>query len=482
MTHDRLALFCALSLLLGCNNPPAGVADASVPDSGSELDAGATPDGGAMTDGGSMPDGGMVQPTIEFLDARQHPVTTIYFTALSSVRISGVPPGREVKLSAEMSPWKSSVTFQATVDGTVDTARDAPTSGSYSGVDADGPFWSMNTPTFAFAQSADVLFVASVDGQPPLSATLHRSFQLPGLRIVQPEADAGVVGRLFVPPGTGPFPGILAFGGSEGGQSGGVSYAGDLVPEGYAVLAIAYFADTGLPADLKDVPLEYLDGALEWLKKRPEVNAQKLGVIGGSRGGELSLLVAARHPELKAAIADAPSGYVWGSTTPPGAGWTSAGIPVPFIPSHGLQPDVVASPQGAMAYAFTPVFDDDVAHATAAVREAARIKVENAGAAIAMFAGADDQLWPSCKLAQVAMDKLVATGHALTHPDELTCFPAAGHLVGSVGYPTTWSAFVESFGEVLALGGTPAGTAHAGRARQTRVRAFLTATLGGSGP
>jgi hypothetical protein len=50
--------------------------------------------------------------------------------------------------------------------------------------------------------------------------------------------------------------------------------------------------------------------------------------------------------------------------------------------------------------------------------------------------------------------------------------------VGSVGYPTTWSAFAVSFGEALALGGTPTGTAHAGRLRQTKVRAFLARTLG----
>jgi hypothetical protein len=73
------------------------------------------------------------------------------------------------------------------------------------------------------------------------------------------------------------------------------------------------------------------------------------------------------------------------------------------------------------------------------------------------------------------MDKLTASGHTKTHADELTCFQSAGHIVESVGLPSTWVAFApDPLGqETLALGGTPVGAAHAGRERQRHVREFL---------
>jgi len=89
-----------------------------------------------------------------------------------------------------------------------------------------------------------------------------------------------------------------------------------------------------------------------------------------------------------------------------------------------------------------------------------------------------DQLWPSCQLAKVAMDQLQASGHAASHPDELTCFEGAGHALTSVGLPTTHSSFASSpTSGTLALGGTPQGNARAGRTRQRRVTEFLATAM-----
>lgn len=194
---------------------------------------------------------------------------------------------------------------------------------------------------------------------------------------------------------------------------------------------------------------------------------------------ERRLLLASLHPELKAAVADAPSSYIWGAVSGDGAAWTKGGEPLAYVPSGGGMGKMVTTPTGDKAMAFTPAFEDNLTNASPAELEAARIRVENAGAAIAMFGGADDQLWPSCKFAQVAMDRLVASGHKATHPDEVTCFEGAGHLINAVALPTTWSTFFPDplGGTNLALGGTPAGAAHAGRARQGKVRDFFARTL-----
>src|SRR5262249_32545341 len=66
------------------------------------------------------------------------------------VVISGASPGANVLLRALMrddagNEWTSSATFTADERGTVSTARDASTSGSYPGVSPMGLVWSMRS-------------------------------------------------------------------------------------------------------------------------------------------------------------------------------------------------------------------------------------------------------------------------------------------------------------------------------------------------
>lgn len=415
-------------------------------------------------------------PVFHFVDGAGRDVTSIYYLDPIAVKLTGLVPGRTITVRAEMAPWVSQASFVVGADGVVDLGRDAPSAGTYTGVDPDGLFWSMDSKKFEYAKSANVELTATEDGSEatePAKATLKRTVTIEGMRSVIPD-DPSIVGKLFLPPGAGPFPAILAFGGSEGGLDGGIGYAEELVPRGYAVLSVAYFAEKGLPSELASIPLEYFSKALSWLGKQNDVDGARLGVIGGSRGGELSLLLASAHPELRAAIADVPSGYVWGAVAGKDAAWTNGGTPLPFVPSAGAAVTTVTTPEGEEALVLTPTFLESIAKASSSALAAARIPVERSNAAIAMFAGGDDQLWPSCQLAKVAMDQLQASGHAASHPDELTCFEGAGHSLTSVGLPTTHSSFASSpRSGALALGGTPQGNARAGRMRQRKVAEFL---------
>jgi hypothetical protein len=463
-------LLCALGGLSACGHPVG--TDAGSPDT----DSGA-PDAGAADAGA---------PTIRFfVDGGEVSSVSLYDAV--AVEVSGLPAGTPMALISTMAPWSSLATFAAQADGTVNTGRDAPGTGSsWSGIDIDGPFWSMSTTTFVYSMSLDVAFQALVDGNTVATRTLKR-FDFPdGMTTLIPDGgsftvpDGGsFVGMFFVPPGPGPWPAIIAFGGSEGGISGGLASAGELVPMGYAVLAIAYFGQKGVPQYLESIPLEYFDGALAWLKQRPEIDPSRLGVNGMSRGGELSLILAVRWPELKAVVADVPSAYSWGgaslSEVPT---WTSGGQPVPWIHWHGRMADPVSEPGGGTAYSQRAVYFDDLAKSTPDELDAGRTRVENAGASIAMFAAGGDALWPSCPFAQVAMDALVASGHSATHTDFIDCYPDAGHAMQGVGLPTTQSRFFPTeFGDED-LGGTPDSDAHAGRVRHDELRTFLEKTLG----
>ena len=154
--------------------------------------------------------------------------------------------------------------------------------------------------------------------------------------------DNGLVANYYPPQGGGKRAGILLLGGSEGGLSPGVGrMAKALQAKGFAVLQVSYFAAPGLPAKLEFVPLETFDRALEWLKAQPEVDAARVGIVGGSKGAEAALIVATRHPDLRAVVAAMPSSVAWQGIdwnimnmifNPPGGSWSLGGKPIPFLP------------------------------------------------------------------------------------------------------------------------------------------------------
>jgi dienelactone hydrolase len=252
---------------------------------------------------------------------------------------------------------------------------------------------------------------------------------------------------------------------------------------GYVGLGLAYFGAPGLPKELVQIPLEYFGTAIAWLKNRPEVDPARIGVMGGSRGGEAALLLAANFADLSAAVAIVPSGVVWGGVTADlsaKAAWTLGGKDVAYMPSSGAQPSA-QTVNGKVVYTERPMFLADLAAASSTALEAATIPVEKAHASILMLAGDDDQLWASCVLAKIAQDRLVAAGHTTTHADDYVCYPNAGHGFGFPDLPTADSSmfFAPDINAWFELGGTPAGLAHAAREADTRTRRFLAQTLGG---
>jgi hypothetical protein len=103
----------------------------------------------------------------------------------------------------------------------------------------------------------------------------------------------------------------------------------------YAALALAYFAADALPRNLERVPLETVDRAVEWLRKQPTVDPNRIAIVGVSKGAELALLSASRNPRIKAVVAIAPSSVVFqnlGRGRASTSSWTSGGADVPFAP------------------------------------------------------------------------------------------------------------------------------------------------------
>ncbi|MBA3439281.1 MAG: acyl-CoA thioesterase/BAAT N-terminal domain-containing protein, partial [Pyrinomonadaceae bacterium] len=169
-----------------------------------------------------------------------------------TIRLSGLPPKKPLIVKARMlllgKTWQSQATFIADEHGRVDLGKQAPTGGSYPGVDPMGLFWSM-TPDAAQTtpeQKADVKvsdpvvtsFDVEMEGRTVASASLTRWWAKPGVRVTEVRQD-GLVGKFFEPQQQGRHPAVLVLSGSEGGIK--ELDAALLASRGYAAFALAYF-------------------------------------------------------------------------------------------------------------------------------------------------------------------------------------------------------------------------------------------------
>ncbi len=485
MRSGMTRLLLSLSLVAACGGSSTPEATITAPDAATSTPLPpipSPPPAGSPADAGVESDGGVDSaPTpspvaITFLDSAGREITEQIVFEAAEVRVSGAAPGAKLTLSARLrgDTYESSATFLVRADGTVSTRQQAPEAGgSYSGVDVDGLFWSMapTDPALTGFSSTDIAVRAELDGKSVSLAWLTRPFAAAGVRS-RHVSDNGLVGVFHTPASPGPHPAILAFGGSEGGLQGGDTMASFLASMGYAALGVAYFGSPGLPKDLQGVPLEYLGKALAWLAAQPEVVPSKLGVMGGSRGGELALLLGAVYPEVHAVVAQAPSALAWGDA------WTYQGKTIPGIMRYGT-PQTAVDAQGRTVYLETPAFEQALAESTAAEIDAATTRVEKTRGPILMIAGAADSLWPSCRFAKVAMDRLDAAGHTATYGDEMHCYPGAGHWVTpyGAGLPTNVPQEFSADGLLYSVGGDGPGLGHGDRDSYARLQAFLARAL-----
>jgi fermentation-respiration switch protein FrsA (DUF1100 family) len=89
------------------------------------------------------------------------------------------------------------------------------------------------------------------------------------------------------------------------------AFAERFAQAGIAALAFTYrhFGDSGgQPRQLLSIKRQLADwdAAIAWVKERRDVDGTRIAVWGSSFGGGHSITVAARHPELKAAVSQCP--------------------------------------------------------------------------------------------------------------------------------------------------------------------------------
>jgi dienelactone hydrolase len=224
-----------------------------------------------------------------------------------------------------------------------------------------------------------------------------------------------------------------------------------------------------LPKTLDNIPLEYFETAIRYLQERPEVDADKIAVLGASRGGELALLLGATYPQIKGVVAFVPSGLVWFGLAKGGAAWTLGGEPVPFVtasPDPKLEREVREKMGAGQPASWRPVFESIMENELKDGSDAI-IAVENINGPILMLSGEEDGLWPSGPLSELARRRLEE--HDFTYAYQHISYPETGHIFPPPYLPAMFSQNEAGF----IMGGTPQGTAHAQEDSWRRTLTFL---------
>jgi dienelactone hydrolase len=408
----------------------------------------------------------MTEPQIHLDPAR--PATDQSFVT----RVVGLDPGASVRLElrtqSAQGGWNSAIRVVADDGGTVDLGRDAPVEGSYEGVDAMGLVWSLSwegrdpaaPPDFGALSTMTLRVFGDDDDAPLVAHTFTRAscFETVALKDVSSDRMRALHVR---PPGQ-PTAAALVLGGSEGGRP--TLAACSLAAYGIETLGLAYFGEEGLPEQLVEIPLEYVEQGLERLLALSGRSA--VAVIGFSKGAELAALLASRRPgAVRSLVLYAPSAVVFqgidrSGSTEARSSWSEAGTPVPFVPLQLAAIDVANTP-----IRFFESYDSPLD--ALSTDDPARIAFEAIDAPIMTIAGTDDALWPSARMAE-----MIHARRGRRQDDVRLTYPGAGHGVFLPYWPTT------GVDPDIALGGNSAATAAGAADSWPRVLAFLSAHSG----
>jgi dienelactone hydrolase len=407
------------------------------------------------------------------------------------IRVTGLDPDTKVKLVTKRTDnagvkWESHAIFITDIGGSVDLNAQAPVSGTYSGIDPSGLFWSMRPvsdmkPQGAFPNVLEpqrITIYAEVGGKHILSGTMERLLISPDVKR-QPVNEAGVKGTLFIPPHDEKYSAIIVLGGSEGGiyEPSAAIYAS----QGYVTLALAYFGLEGLPTSLVNIPLETIERGIRWLDACPQVNKDAIGIWGVSKGAELALLAASKFPKIKAVVAKSPSSVVFeGISEDMGrnhkSSWSYKGESLPFVPTMfnmRLSATFFWAKLARRPWQTRPMYEYALRNKKAVER--ATIEVENINGPVLLTSGGQDGVWPAGKMAAMIMERLKAKGHPF--PDVHLHYEDAGHQIVAPYSPTTVNWLTLPGGFIEGLGGSPKGNAAAAMDSWHKINEFFSTHL-----
>lgn len=383
-----------------------------------------------------------------------------------AIKLSGFLPNSKVKIEAKrVWGWTKPRLHQSVVhvttdtNGAIDLSKQAPiaeSESSYQGIHPLGLLWAMKPV------SDEVVSPHAKD------VVVFRATQLSADNVDEPVAEASleIINRdadvqefplsddpklegafVMMLPSKKPRPVIITLGGSEGGDSSARRTAPILASMGYAVVGYPYYSPAyngdkpqfpSLPQAFADIPLDRIELVLDEIERHPNLDINRVGLHGVSKGGEFVLAVASRIDRFKAVVAIVPSDVIWegwGAGSGPTSSFSFREESLPFVPYKGMGEAIAKMQRGEKANIRIP---HDAGRAAFPDRvEPARIQVENIHAAVMVVGGEKDELWDSGGMCR----NIVKTRKNAGLETEAWISPKAGHYLSGHAYnPTKYRA------------------------------------------
>ncbi|WP_369394500.1 acyl-CoA thioester hydrolase/BAAT C-terminal domain-containing protein [Streptomyces sp. CG1] len=174
-----------------------------------------------------------------------------------------------------------------------------------------------------------------------------------------------------------------------------------LAQQGMTALSIRWFGGPGQSPGICEIPLETFTTAVDFLQGN---EAERIGILGTSKGAEAALLTAVHDPRVDVVIALSPTSRVWcnvgpgrdGAHHPYRSSWTWREQALPFVP---MDDSWTPAEPGSGPVAIRGWYE--VSERTfAPLLAPAEIPVDKAQADLLLVAGGDDAMWPSLPFAE----------------------------------------------------------------------------------
>lgn len=395
------------------------------------------------------------------------PSARCLFDKLVQIKVEGLAPHKPVELRSKLvddrgEVFKASALYKADETGQVDVCRSPSLGGSYTGVERMGLFWALapQTPHTKFLKKnvlsptlVDIEALSGETGKVLASETAERGYMTEGMKRI-PVQEGKIRGVLFVPPGNGPFPGIIdlyTFGGrlTE-------ARASLLSNKGFVVLALAYFGYQDLPKTPKMFDLEYFEEAVTYLRRQPEVKGPGIGIISISHSAGLAMAMSSFLSGISATVCI--NGCIGNTVIPLRCKDTV--IP-PLAP---VAKNVKIMDSGLLD------IRDGVSDTSLEKNKASLFPIERASCQFLFAVSEDDRNWNSALFAKQAAATL--RGHG-KESFQVVSYPKAGHFLEVPNTPYCPSAFHAAVGSAVVFGGEPKAHCDAQQDLWERVQEFF---------
>ncbi|XP_061085003.1 peroxisomal succinyl-coenzyme A thioesterase-like isoform X2 [Conger conger] len=341
------------------------------------------------------------------------------------VVVRNLSPGEEVTLyslhqSEDKDYWEAFGHYVSDAGGTITVAADASVGGSYLGIESMGLLWSMKPVPGSrkglrlrkMDACSPMLVHISVhrghisqgfaEAVPLATALAERWYLAPGVRRVEVQ-EKGVKGTLFLPPGPGPFPGILDMWGGGGGL---LEYRSALLAShGFVSMALDYLPWDKKPSKARDIILSYFESAFNIVREHPLVATDRVALFGLSLGASVSIALATTSRVNPTCCVCINGGHVFS--------------PVKHLESLQINQKVFFDENNHQIWRNInlPIPDDP----------GQKMQLGNIKCPVMLIVGLDDQNWPSKECAEDMEMIMEKAGNV----DLLTVlsYPEAGHLI-----------------------------------------------------